>query len=196
MKRIFAIALTFALLVSTGFAQASVWKQDNAHSRVNFSVMHMVISEVTGGFKEFDVTLTQEKEDFSGSTLVATIKTASVNTDNEFRDKHLRSDDFLNAEKFPVISFKSTAFEKTGETSYKITGDLTIRDVTKSVVLDTKFLGLVTDGRGNQRVGFKATTSINRFDYGVKWNNTLDSGGLVASDKVDLTLLMELLKQK
>lgn len=196
MKQIFPIALAFALLGSLGSAQTAIWKQDNAHSRVNFSVVHMVISEVTGGFKEFDVTLTQGKDDFTGSTLEATIKTASINTENEMRDKHLRSDDFLNAEKYPVISFKSTAFEKTGENAYKITGNLTLRDVTKPVVLDAKLLGQVVDGRGNQRAGFKATTSINRFDYGVKWNKTIEAGGLIASDKVDLTFLMELQKQK
>ena len=196
MKQIFSIGLAFALLGSIGSAQTAIWKQDNAHSRVNFSVVHMVISEVTGGFKEFDVTLTQGKDDFSGSTLEATLKTASINTDNEMRDKHLRSDDFLNAEKYPVISFKSTAFEKTGENAYKITGNLTLRDVTKPVVLDAKLLGQVVDGRGNQRAGFKATTSINRFDYGVKWNKTIEAGGLIASDKVDLTFLMELQKQK
>ncbi len=196
MKHMFAIAVAFALLGSVGSAQANVWKQDNAHSRVNFSVTHMVISEVTGGFKDFDVTLTEGKDDFSGSTLEATIKTASINTENEMRDKHLRSDDFLNAEKYPVISFKSTSFEKTGENTYKITGNLTLRDVTKPVVLEAKFLGQVADGRGNLKAGFKATTSINRFDYGVKWNKEIEAGGLIVSDKVDLTFLMELQKQK
>jgi polyisoprenoid-binding protein YceI len=196
MKRLFAIALTFAVLAGISYAQASVWKQDNAHSRVNFSVTHMVISEVTGGFKEFDVTLTQGKDDFSGSSLEATIKTASINTENEMRDKHLRSDDFLNAEKFPAITFKSTSFEKTGENTFKITGDLTIRDVTKPVVLEAKYLGQVADGRGGTKAGFKATGSINRFDYGVKWNKAIEAGGLIVSDKVDLTFLMELQKQK
>ena len=109
MKPMFSIALAFALLGSIGSAQATVWKQDNAHSQVKFAVTHMVISEVTGDFKNFDVTLTQGKDDFSGSTLEATLKTASINTENEMRDKHLRSDDFLNAEKYPTISFKSTS---------------------------------------------------------------------------------------
>ena len=184
MKPMFSIALAFALLGSIGSAQATVWKQDNAHSQVKFSVTHMVISEVTGGFKEFDV------------TLEATLKTASINTENEMRDKHLRSDDFLNAEKYPTISFKSTSFEKTGENTYKITGTLTIRDVTKPVVLDAKYLGQANDGNGNQKAGFKATGSISRFDYGVKWNKAIEAGGLIVSDKVELTFLMELQKQK
>jgi polyisoprenoid-binding protein YceI len=196
MKRISAIAFAVTFFAVLGTTQAAVWKQDNAHSRVNFSVTHMVISEVTGGFKEFDVTLTQGKDDFSGSSLEATIKTASINTENEMRDKHLRSDDFLNAEKFPAITFKSTSFEKTGENTFKITGDLTLRDVTKSIVLEAKYLGQVADGRGGLKAGFKATGSINRFDYGVKWNKAIEAGGLIVSDKVDLTLLMELQKQK
>ena len=196
MKPMFSIALAFALLGSIGSAQATVWKQDNAHSQVKFAVTHMVISEVTGDFKNFDVTLTQGKDDFSGSTLEATLKTASINTENEMRDKHLRSDDFLNAEKYPTISFKSTSFEKTGENTYKITGTLTIRDVTKPVVLDAKYLGQANDGNGNQKAGFKATGSISRFDYGVKWNKAIEAGGLIVSDKVELTFLMELQKQK
>jgi polyisoprenoid-binding protein YceI len=196
MKPMFSIALAFALLGSIGSAQATVWKQDNAHSRVTFAVTHMVISEVTGDFKNFDVTLTQGKDDFSGSTLEATLKTASINTENEMRDKHLRSDDFLNAEKYPAITFKSTSFEKTGENTFKITGTLTIRDVAKPVVLDAKYLGQAADGFGNQKAGFKATGSINRFDYGVKWNKAIEAGGLIVSDKVELTFLMELQKQK
>jgi polyisoprenoid-binding protein YceI len=196
MKKTAALFLILTFGLVTGDAQATVWKQDPAHSQVKFGVTHLVISEVDGNFKDFDVTLKQLNPDFSGSTLEASIKTASISTDNDFRDKHLRSDDFLNAEKYPAITFKSTSFEKTGDNAYKITGDLTIRDVTKPVVLDAKFLGEMTDGRGTTRAGFKATGSINRFDYGVKWNKAVETGGLVVSDKVDITLLMELQKQK
>lgn len=192
------VALFFLLAVSSAApaAPSATWKQDRAHSQVQFSVTHLVISEVTGAFKDFDVTLTQDKDDFSGSTLEATIKAASIFTDNDVRDKHLRSEDFFNAEKFPAISFKSTSFEKTGENSYKISGNLTIRDVTKPIVLDAKYQGQITDPWGNQKAGFKATGSINRLDFGVKWNKALEAGGLVVSDKVDLTFLMELEKQK
>jgi polyisoprenoid-binding protein YceI len=193
-RRIFALLMAGLLLAGT--THATTWKQDAAHSQVKFSVTHLVISEVTGGFKDFDVTLTQGDADFAGSTVEATIKTASVNTENDTRDKHLRSDDFFNAEKFPLITFKSTAFEKTGKDTYAIKGDLTIRDVTKPVVLETKYLGQVTDPWGNLKVGFKATCSINRLEYGVRWNKGIETGGLVVSDKVDLTFLMELQKQK
>lgn len=188
---------TLALLaLSQAGIQAQEWKIDAVHSRVMFTVMHMLVSEVAGRFTDFSVTLQQGKEDFSGSAVEATIKTASITTDNEMRDKHLRSNDFFNAEKFPAITFKSTAFEKTGDKTYRIKGDLTMRDVTKEVVLDGKMLGMVTDPQGNTRVGFRATTIVDRFDYGVKWDRALDSGGLIAGKDVSITLSAEFIKQK
>ncbi len=191
------LALAFGLLFGLSLTTAqTTWKSDLSHSRVDFSVSHLVIAEVTGRFTQFEVTLQQEKEDFSDSKLEATIKTASINTDNEVRDKHLRSDDFLNAEKFPEIKFTSTSFVKTGKDTFTITGDLTIRDVTKSVVLDAKYNGSVTDPRENVKSAFKATTSVNRFDYGVKWNKAIETGGLVAGDIVTITLLAEMGRQK
>jgi len=172
-----------------------VWKADLSHSRVDFTVTHLVISEVTGRFTDFSVTLRQGSDDFSGSDLEASIKTASINTDSERRDNHLRSDDFLNAAKYPEMTFKSTAFEKTGEGTFRITGDLTIRDVTKQVVLDATYKGGVKTPWGDERAGFVATTIINRFDYGVKWATTIDNGGLVAGKDVSITLRVELVKQ-
>ena len=187
-----------ALLVAASGAVAEItWKQDQSHSQVRFSVSHMVIAEVTGSFRDFDVVLVQkDAENFAGSTLTATIKSASINTENEGRDKHLRSDDFFNADVYPSITFKSSSFEKTGTDSYLIKGDLTIRDVTKPVTLTARFNGQAKDPRGTIKVGFKATTSINRFDYGVKWNKAIEAGGLVAGDTVEITLLMELAQQK
>jgi len=196
MKSMTLLAAAAFATASSSSGSAQTWKQDGAHSQVRFSVTHMVISEVTGDFKEFDVTLKQGSEDFSGSSLEAAIKTASVNTGNEMRDKHLRSDDFFNAEKYPLISFKSTSFEKTGKKTYKISGNLTIRDVTRPVVLDAEYTGQVTDPSGDTRAGFKAKTSINRYDFGVKWNKAIEAGGFVVSEDVDITLLMELVKQK
>lgn len=195
MNRILMLVLPALMLVSTLSAQ-TIWKADKSHSSVTFSVTHLVISEVTGRFTDFDVILTQGKDDFSGSTVEATVKTASVNTDNEYRDKDLRSGNFFTADSFPTITFKSSSFEKAGEGTYKIKGMLTIRDATKEVTLDAKLLGTMTDPRGNTKMGFKATTSIDRFDYGVKWDRKLDSGGLVVSKNVDITLLMEFAKQK
>jgi polyisoprenoid-binding protein YceI len=188
-------ALLFVLLFGLTVASAQTWKSDLSHSRVEFTVTHLMISEVTGRFTQFDATLQQGKEDFTDSKIETTIKTASVSTDNEGRDKHLRSDEFFNAEKFPEMKFTTTSFEKTAKDSYRITGQLTMRDVTKEVVLEAKFLGSLSDPRGT-RAGFKATGTINRQDWGVKWNRNLDNGGVVVSDNVIITLLMEFIQQK
>lgn len=189
---LFALATLFAGVTAT----AQTWTADVAHSRVEFTVTHMMISEVDGRFTDFQATLTQGKEDFSGSSVNATIATKSVNTDNEGRDKHLRGDDFFNAEKFPAITFVSTAFEKTGEANYRITGNLTMRDVTKEVVLDAKLSGRITDQRGMERVAFKATTTVNRQEFGVKWSRSLDGGGVVVGDNVAVMLIFQFIKQK
>lgn len=197
MKQVHAVVLASMLAAGPALGGSpSVWKADLSHSRVEFNVSHLVISEVTGRFTDFEVTLEQGKDDFSGSTVEASIQTKSINTDNQQRDNHLRSDDFLNSEKFPELKFKSSSFEKTGGNEYKITGDLTIRDVTRTVVLDGKLLGSVKTPWGDERAGFVATTSVNRFDYGVRWDKTLDSGGLVAGKDVAITLRVELVKQK
>ncbi len=187
-----------ALLVFAAFSvQAQTkWTLDKSHSNVNFAVGHMVFSEVTGLFREFDATLVASKDDLTDAKIEATIKTASIDTQNERRDNHLRSDDFLNAEKFPEIKFVSTKVEKTGEKSYTITGNLTIRDVTKPVVLDTEFRGTVNDPWGNIKYGFKATTKIDRFEFGTTWNKALEAGGLVAGREIEITLLMQFAKEK
>jgi polyisoprenoid-binding protein YceI len=192
------LVVPLLLAMSTGplAAQTAIWTLDKAHSQVKFSVSHLVIAEVTGRFTDFDVELQQNDEDFSTANIEATINAASINTDQERRDNELRSDDFLNAEKYPTITFKSTSVEKTGEHTYRVNGDLTIREVTKAVVLDTKFNGTVVDPWGNTKAGYKATTTINRFDYGVRWNNVMADGGLVAGKDVEITLLMEFAKRK
>ncbi len=197
MKKYAALLALLSAAAGSLFAESpAVWKADISHSRVDFNVTHLVISEVTGRFTDFDVILQQGNDDFTGSTVEATIKTATINTDNDKRDAHLRSDDFLNAAKFPAMTFKSTAFEKNSDGTYKITGNLTIRDVTKEVVLTGSFKGSVKTPWGDERAGFVAPTTINRFDYGVKWANTIDSGGLVAGKDIAITLRVELVKQK
>jgi len=185
------------LLVSTLTASAQTnWKIDAAHSNVLFTVSHMVISEVTGSFREFDATLTQTGNDLTGSKLSAKIKVNSIDTDNEGRDKHLRSADFFDTEKFPEITFNSKSFEKVGDKLYKITGDLTMRGVTKAVVLDVKFNGQMVDPWGNTKAGFKATTTINRKDFGLTWNKTLDAGGLLVGEDVSISINAEMVKEK
>jgi len=154
----------------------------------------MVISEVTGHFGEFDAVLIQKGKDFENSELSATINTKSINTDNEKRDDHLRSPDFFDIEKHPEITFVSKTFVKTGKDKYKITGNLTIRGVSKTVVLDTKFNGQITDPWGNTVSGFKAKTKINRKDFGVVWNKTLETGGLLVGNEVEVTITVEMKK--
>ena len=194
MRHLLSLALVL-LLAAGGVSAQTTWKTDKAHSNVKFAVTHLVISEVEGRFTDFDATMVSTKDDFSDMQVEATIKTSSIDTDNERRDTHLKGDDFFNVEQFPEIKFKSTKVEKTGEDTYIITGDLTIREITKPVVLDTKFGGMVKDGRGNTKAGFRAKTTIDRFEWGVKWNAAIETGGLVVSKDVDITLLFQFAKQ-
>jgi polyisoprenoid-binding protein YceI len=195
MKALFLATAFLLATITLADAQATIWKADKTHSNVTFTVTHLMISEVTGSFKDYEVTVTSNGDDFVTASVEAVIKTASVNTDNESRDKHLRSNDFFNADSFPNMTFKSSKIEKSGDATYKIYGDLTIRDASKPVVLDAKYIGK-QEAWGTTKMGFKATTTINRFDYGVKWDKKMDAGGFIVSNKVDVTLQMELTKQQ
>ena len=190
---IFLLALTFFSAASL-VAQNTGWKLDKSHSSIGFSIRHMVISEVTGNFKDFDISFTSTKDDYTDAAVDASIKVASINTDNERRDGHLKTDDFFNAEKFPLIKFKSTSFEKVGENKYRITGDLTIRDITKKATFDAVYNGSIKAPWGATVSSWKATTSVNRFDFGLRWNKAIDSGGLIAGETVNITLNLELNK--
>jgi Uncharacterized conserved protein len=192
MKRF--VVVFFAIFAVTALVTAqSEWKLDKVHSSVTFSVRHMVISNVSGSFKDFSVALKSGKEDFSDATVEGTIQVASISTDNDNRDKHLKSDDFFNAEKFPEIKFKSTKFEKLGDNKYKITGDFTMRDVTKEVTFDAVLNGTLKTDKG-WLSAWKATTTINRFDYNLKWSKTVETGGLIVGQDVTITLNLELNK--
>jgi polyisoprenoid-binding protein YceI len=169
------------------FAQASAWTVDKPHTNVKFSVAHLVISDVDGNFKSFEGTMVSSKPDFSDAKITFTADVNSINTDNEMRDNHLKSDDFFNAAKFPQIKFVSTSFTPQGDNKYKLVGDLTIRDVTKSVTFDVKYGGTVV-AMGGTHAGFKATTKIDRFDYNLKWSKTTEAGGMVAGKEVEITI--------
>jgi len=192
MKRIFVVFFVLTAVTALVTAQTE-WKMDKVHSSVIFSVKHMIISEVSGNFKDFSIILKSGKEDFSDAAVESTIETASINTENEYRDKHLKSDDFFNSEKFPEIKFKSTKFEKLGDNKYKIIGNLTIRDVTKEVTFDASLNGILKTDKGYLSA-WKATTTINRFDYNLKWNKTIETGGLIVGQDVTITLNLELNK--
>ena len=191
MKALLTGASVILALVSTSFAETN-WVDDNTHTQVRFTVVHMLVTEVSGSFKDFAIKVSQPNDDFRSAQIEATIRTASVNTENEKRDNHLRSDDFFNAEKFPEMKFVSASFEKIGENRYRIGGNLTIRDVTKPLELDATYGGTITDPWGNTKAGFKATGTINRQDFGVKWNKALDEGGFVVSDEVEIVLDVQL----
>ena len=173
--------------------QAGNWTVDKAHTSVKFTVSHLVISDVEGRFKAFDGTMESSKADFSDAKINFTVDVASVNTDNENRDNHLKSPDFFDAAKFPQMRFVSTSFVPLGDNKYTLVGNLTIRDVTKPVSFDVKFGGTAV-AMGGTHAGFKATTKINRFDYNLKWNNTTDAGGMVVGSDVEITLNVDFKK--
>ncbi len=172
------------------------WVVDKAHSSMKFTVEHLVISEVEGQFTDFDGTMVSTNPDFTNARIDFTVNVASVNTDNETRDSHLKSDDFFNAEKYPKMTFQGTSFKKVSGKKYELTGNLTIRDVTKQVKFDVTYGGTVKDPWGNTKAGFKATTTINRFDYNLKWNTLTEMGGAVAGSEVNITVNVEFTLQK
>ena len=185
-----------ALFVSIGaFAQTN-WIIDAAHTRVHFTATHMVINEVTGEFKKFDGKITSDDEDFTNTSIEFTIQVNSINTDNEMRDNHLKSDDFFNAEKYPTITFKSKSFKKIEGKKYMLTGDLTIRDVTKTIDLAVIYNGKINDPYGNLRAGFKVAGTINRLEYNLKWNTLLGTGDAVVGNNITFVCDVELTKSK
>ena len=166
---------------------AQNWQIDHAHSDIFFTVRHMVITKVRGRFAKWDGKLVLDEQTPSNSHVEVSIDAASINTNEEKRDGHLRSADFLDAEKFPKLTFKSTKVEGSGE-RLKVTGDLTIRGVTKSVTLDVEQLGKAKDPWGNNKIAFNGKVSINREDFGAKWNQALEAGGVLVGKQVDIDL--------
>ncbi|MFH1197936.1 MAG: YceI family protein [bacterium] len=194
MKHINSLILLLVLGASSFFAQTK-WNIDKSHSNAGFTVTHLVISEVDGYFKNYEGSVETNGDDFTNAKIEFSFDIASINTDNEKRDNHLKSDDFFNAEKFPKMTFKSKSFKKVDGKNWKLVGDLTIRDVTKQVTLDVKNNGTVKDPWGNIKAGFKIYGVINRFDYNLKWNSMIEAGGLVVGEDVEIKINLELAKQ-
>jgi polyisoprenoid-binding protein YceI len=169
----------------------STWNIDSAHSVAEFAVKHMMVSTVKGRFGTLSGAIEGDPSDPLGASVTASIDVGSITTGEPARDAHLQSDDFFNAEKFPAITFASKRVERVDDENYRVVGDLTIRDITKEVVLDTEFGGQVRDPYGNDRVGFTATTQVNRKDFGLNWSALMEAGGLVVGDKVKITLHVE-----
>lgn len=164
------------------------WNFDPAHSEVAFKVRHMMFSKVSGLFNDWEGTFEFDPENPADTNVSVDIESAGINTRNEDRDQHLRSGDFFDAENHPHIHFESTSVEQTGDKQLKLTGDLTIRGTTKPVVLDVDYHGKAVDPWGNDRVGFTATTTVNRKEFGLTWNQALEAGGVLVGDKVEVEL--------
>jgi polyisoprenoid-binding protein YceI len=172
---------------------ATTWKLDPSHTSVEFSVKHLMISTVKGRFADVEGTVTAPGDDVGDATVEVVIKTASVDTRNEQRDGHLRSGDFFDVENFPTLTFTSTAIAGTKE-ELTLTGDLTIRGVTKSVTLEATFEGQGKDPWGGTRMGFSASGKFDRRDFGLVWNQALEAGGVVVSNDVKLHIDAELIQ--
>ena len=179
------------LFVSLAVGQDNAWKLDKGHSSIAFSIPHMVISEVQGRFDDFTITFTTPGDDLNNASVTATINVKSIDTGNDGRDKELRSANFFDVEKYPEIRFTSKSFKNVGGNNYDINGDLTIRDVTKSVTFKAELRGTIKTQRGSISA-WKVSLKINRFDYGLAWNRVLETGGLVAGETVTITMNLEL----
>jgi polyisoprenoid-binding protein YceI len=166
------------------------WSIDPTHSEIAFKVKHMMISTVTGHFEDFEATAKTAGDNFQNATIAFSAKTASVNTKNKDRDAHLQGDDFFNSEKFPEMKFISKSFD-----GNQLTGDLTIRDVTREVTLDAEFNGVAVDPYGQTKAGFEIRGEINRKDFNLTWGAITEAGSIVVSDKVKLVIDVQLIKQ-
>ena len=190
LKRLLVLTIVFAFS-ATG-SQAADWEIDVAHSSIGFSVSHLVISKVKGSFHDYSATINFEADKLESGTVEMTVQIGSIDTDDAKRDEHLKSPDFFDAAGFPSMTFISKSVHDIDGNKFKITGDLTIRGTTREVVFDAEFRGVVNDPWGNTKAGFSATSEINRQDFGVKWNKSLDAGGVVVGDDVTIELELEL----
>lgn len=176
-------------------ALKTIWGIDPTHSEIQFKVRHMMISTVTGNFNQFEGTLEAQDDTFEGATINFSADINSISTNNDHRDTHLKSDDFFNAEQFPKLIFRGTNFNKVADNQYHLTGDLTIRDITKSVTLTAEHQGTMVDPYGNTKAGFEINGQLNRKEFGLMWSAITEAGGIVVSDEVKLHLNVEVVKQ-
>ncbi|MCK5125282.1 MAG: polyisoprenoid-binding protein [candidate division Zixibacteria bacterium] len=194
MKR---LILTTIIILTFGLtAHAANWNLDNAHSSIGFSVRHMVISKTTGKFSDYSGTVDFDGKNLDKASIDITISMASINTEDEDRDKHLKGPDFLDAAKFPEMTFKSSKITAGTDSEFKITGMLTIKGVSKEVTLEAEFNGIIDDPWGNTRAGFTAETTIDRQDFNVSFDNKLKDGSLIVGNDIKIMLEIELVKAK
>jgi polyisoprenoid-binding protein YceI len=173
---------------------SGTWTLDAAHTRIGFVARHAMVTKVRGAFNEFEGTAVIDGTDLGRSSATVTIQSASIDTRNDQRDAHLRSNDFLAMDEFPQITFVSTGVARTGATTLDLTGDLTIKGVTGSVTVPFEFAGAATDPFGNLRVGFEGSVPVSRKDYGITWNAALETGGVLVSDRIVLEFEVSAIK--
>ncbi len=186
--------MTTTTNMETATATTTKWAIDPSHSEIQFKVKHLMISTVTGSFKEFGAEVELEGDDLNNANVSFWANTASVDTNSTDRDNHLRSGDFFDSEKFPKLSFKSTRIEG-GGSDWKVTGDLTIKDVTKPVTLNVEWSGVAKDPWGNTKSGLNLSGKIDRKEFGLTWNAALEAGGVLVSDEVRILAEVQLAKQ-
>jgi polyisoprenoid-binding protein YceI len=189
MLRSLLLTLATFPLLAQNVPAPEVWTIDPVHSGVNFTIRHFV-SNVPGQFREFDGRITIDRANPERSTVEFTIQAASINTGSEDRDKHLRSEDFFDVAEYPTISFKSTSITPKGKANFDVTGDLTMRGVTRRITIPVTYLGSMKGPRG-EKSGFELNMVLNRKDYGIVWNRVLDSGGSVLGDEVKVSINLE-----
>ena len=194
MKTKFLSLMAVLALASPAFA-AETYNVDPLHSNVMFQIRHL-LSKVTGKFNDVQGTVQIDRDDPAASSVTFTIKSESIDTANERRDKHLRSDAFFDVANHPTITFESTTVKPLGDDNYEVTGSFTMRGVTKEIVIPVEVLGEMKDPWGNQRMGFETSITINRKDYGVSFNQVLDQGGLMLGDDVKITINLEAVQAK
>ena len=174
----------------------SNWNIDPTHSEIQFKVKHLVISTVTGNFNSFEGSLEKTEDGFENAKVSFKADINSIDTNNADRDAHLKSDDFFNAEEYPEMTFESTSFTSTGENTYEMKGNLTIRDITKEVALTVTHGGTVTDPYGQTKAGFEITGKINRKEFGLKWSAVTEAGSVVVADEVSLNLNVQVVESE
>lgn len=173
----------------------STWAIDPTHSEIGFKVKHMMFTNVSGKFNAFEAIIENEDDQFETSKINFSADVNTVDTNNGDRDNHLRSADFFDVEKFPKLSFVGTSIKKLNEGLFQIEGDLTIKDITKNVSLETEYSGLMKDPWGNTKAGLSISGKINRKDFGLTWNSTLETGGVLVGEEIKLNVEIQLIKQ-
>jgi polyisoprenoid-binding protein YceI len=188
-----------AIIISTATiavqAQTQTWKLDKSHSSISFAVDHMVVSETKGQFKKFTTDIKADKADFSDAKVSIIMEVASINSEDDARDGHLKGEDFFDAAKFPNITFIGKSFKKVKGNIYKLTGDLTMHGITKTVTLDAKFNGIIKSPFGDTRTGVIVYGEIDRYAFGLKYNSIMEAGGMAIGQKVRIGASLELIKQ-